>query len=347
MSNKLTLNQVSPKKIITPLESEEWYQALIEECQAIITESVFTSRWTLIEGYHMLGKRIPEENANFRKAKVYGKKITQRVATSLNKSQRTIEQAIQFAKKYPELDELPEGKNISWHKICNYYLPQPKNSNPIWLRYTDVWNFASCDKKFGTEDFPGKIPGQIIQNVLYYWTKENDLVIDPMAGGGTTVDVCHDMNRKCIAFDTRPVRKDIIQHDATKKWPINEKADLVFIDPPYWSQQEEAYGGISRLSYKDYLTEMELIFEQTSKFLKEKNILTVLIAPMAIKTQYKDIPFDFTIILLEKFGLIRRIAVPVSSQQVGPQVMGACKRKKELVAVNRDLLIFRKKPKAN
>ena len=43
-----------------------WYQDLVEECKAIITEAVFTSRWALVEGYWNLGKRITEENAENR-----------------------------------------------------------------------------------------------------------------------------------------------------------------------------------------------------------------------------------------------------------------------------------------
>jgi len=50
----------------------------------------------------------------------------------------------------------------------------------------NVWNFPSCNPLFGMDDVPGRIPGQIVQNVLHYWTREGDLVVDPMAGGGTT-----------------------------------------------------------------------------------------------------------------------------------------------------------------
>jgi len=32
--------------------------------------------------------------------------------------------------KFPDLSQLPEGKNISWHKICNNLLPEPKTETP-------------------------------------------------------------------------------------------------------------------------------------------------------------------------------------------------------------------------
>jgi DNA modification methylase len=64
--------------------------------------------------------------------------------------------------------------------------------NPIVLeslQLFNVWNFPNRDKRYGL-DFKGAIPGQIVENVLYYFTEPFDVVVDPMAGGGTTIDVC-------------------------------------------------------------------------------------------------------------------------------------------------------------
>jgi len=102
----------------------EWFNHLIDDCQSIIVEAEFTSRWVLVEGYHLLGTRILEEYDNFEREKIYGKEIVTRVSESLDKHERTIYRAIKFAKKYPDLALLPEGKNTSWHKICNKYLPE-------------------------------------------------------------------------------------------------------------------------------------------------------------------------------------------------------------------------------
>ena len=116
-------------------KEQEWYQELVSECKAIITEAVFTSRWALVEGYWELGKRIREENKNFERSNIYGQKIVSHVTESLNLertenqppiSERTIWRAIQFAEKFPNLKLLPGGKNISWNKVCNELLPEPK-----------------------------------------------------------------------------------------------------------------------------------------------------------------------------------------------------------------------------
>jgi len=101
---------------------ESWYNSLIEDCKDLVTEVEFSARWTLVEGYHTLGLRILQETDNFERSQIYGEKIAQRIAESLGKSERTINYAIKFAQLYPDLNLLPEGKNLSWHHLINKYL---------------------------------------------------------------------------------------------------------------------------------------------------------------------------------------------------------------------------------
>ena len=46
------------------------------------------------------------------------------------------------------------------------------------LRTWDLWNWNDCDKRFG-DDWPGRIPAQMIAHILYYFSDQNDLVFDP------------------------------------------------------------------------------------------------------------------------------------------------------------------------
>ena len=101
---------------------ESWYSDLVDELQDIITEKRFEHTTALIECYHMVGTRILQENDNFERAKIYGQEILQHLAKSLNKSQRTLAYAVKFAKMYPKLNMLPEGKNWTWNHIINKYL---------------------------------------------------------------------------------------------------------------------------------------------------------------------------------------------------------------------------------
>ncbi|MBV8077000.1 MAG: ParB N-terminal domain-containing protein, partial [Planctomycetaceae bacterium] len=57
----------------------------------------------------------------------------------------------------------------------------------------DVWPFKH-DRAFGVPH-PGSIPPAIVAHLLHYYTSPGALVVDPMAGGGTTLDVCTSMGR--------------------------------------------------------------------------------------------------------------------------------------------------------
>ena len=117
------------KDLILP-ENGQWYSRLVEDCKDIITEAVFTSRWALVEGYHQLGGRIVAEN-NLDRKEVYGKNILTDLSKSIGVSERNLYRAIQFYEKYPQLDTVPEGKNISWNKIVTKYLPQPRGEGTL------------------------------------------------------------------------------------------------------------------------------------------------------------------------------------------------------------------------
>ena len=124
-------------EIIEGEVTESWYNLLIEDLRDLLVETEFTSRWTLIEGYHSLGSRILQENDNFERSKIYNQDIVQRVANSLQRKPRTIYYAIQFAKIYPDLNLLPEAKNTSWHQVVNKYLTTGEKS--VIIKKTDLY----------------------------------------------------------------------------------------------------------------------------------------------------------------------------------------------------------------
>lgn len=58
----------------------------------------------------------------------------------------------------------------------------------------EIWSFAKATNK--VRHF-GNIPPEIIDNLLYYYTRPFDVVFDPFAGGGSTIDVCRKRFRRC------------------------------------------------------------------------------------------------------------------------------------------------------
>ena len=141
----------------------QWYEDLIEDCKDIITEAIFTSRWALVEGYWNLGKRI-REDLNFQEYSKGNKSSVQDLARNLKQSERTLYYAIQCFDTYPDIQQLPEGKNITWNKLMTKYLPESKNkiilplpegkfqvllADPPW-QYRNTGVEGAVDKQYST-----------------------------------------------------------------------------------------------------------------------------------------------------------------------------------------------------
>jgi N6-adenosine-specific RNA methylase IME4 len=111
------------------IKKQEWYQNLVDDCQTIMVERGYRARMEVIEGYHELGERICTD-INFKKyAKGRGEAVNN-LAKDIGLSSVTLYFTMQFYDRWPvlsnALETFKEGKNISWHKIVNKYLPAPK-----------------------------------------------------------------------------------------------------------------------------------------------------------------------------------------------------------------------------
>ncbi len=90
----------------------------------------------------------------------------------------------------------------------------------------------------GDREYAGATPSWVIWQLLQRYTREGDVVVDPMCGSGTTLDVCADLKRNGIGFDLAPKREEIKQADARKLPLADGSADFVFVDPPYSTHVE-------------------------------------------------------------------------------------------------------------
>lgn len=153
--------------IKSDLRSQVWYERLVDDCRNIIVERGFRARMEVIEGYHELGERI-ETDVDFKKwSNLRGEAIRQ-LAYDIKLSKETLYSAIQFYNKYPELSYAlqsfkGEGKNISWFKIVNKYLSEPRKEivplpegkwdvlyvDPPW-EYGDKGGYVAVDLQYPT-----------------------------------------------------------------------------------------------------------------------------------------------------------------------------------------------------
>jgi DNA modification methylase len=110
------------------------------------------------------------------------------------------------------------------------------NRLPLSLNTTTLWEYPSQDygrTPHGDKDYVGATPAWVIWQLLQRYTRENDIVVDPMCGSGTTLDVATELARKPLCYDLAPSRPDIQQADARHIPLADNSVDFVFIDPPY------------------------------------------------------------------------------------------------------------------
>ncbi len=62
---------------------------------------------------------------------------------------------------------------------------------------TEVWNIPPTKQK----DHPAPFPEQLVENCILLSTVEQDLVLDPFIGSGTTAVVCKKLNRNWIGYE--------------------------------------------------------------------------------------------------------------------------------------------------
>jgi len=182
------------------------------------------------------------------------------------------EQSIRMQPKFARLRELEERDVIT---------------------YT-IWDFQYRDDYAGDKDFHGNCSPQIVEQCIWRLTNGGDLVVDPMAGSGTTLDVCQRYARRCIGYDVAPPpnRTDIIQNDS-KHIPLEGgSVDMVFIHPPYWNlvpftRAEEGLPDLSRAKTLDeFLQMLRQVFGECYRILRDSKYMCVLLGDLVKDGQF-------------------------------------------------------------
>lgn len=227
------------------------------------------------------------------------------------------------------------------HQLWKQLNDSPDEGRP-WLRVYNIWNFAKPDERFG-QGHPGNIPGQINMNLNYYLTEAGELIVDLFAGGGTTLDVCKydddDFgNRKCLAFDRKPVRPDIKKWDLTKGLPEFPPAAMVFLDPPYWGQKAGEYSkddtDLANMSLDEFNRSLASVVEACRS--RARWVALIIGA-----TQRDGEFYDHAAWLMGTFGApTHRFIVPYSTEQYQAYDVTRAKKNKTYLNIHRDLMVW-------
>jgi DNA modification methylase len=244
-----------------------------------------------------------------------------------------------------EIHSLPGAKKvlssngIFWHGMLknelaqslSQYLINPNGGlkvslkdteNPtLRLETTTLWdyprqNYGKSQK--GSNKYAGVTPAYVIYNMIKRYTEHGDLVLDPMAGSGTTMDVCKEEGRRCIAYDISPARPDITQNDARKIPLADASVEMIFIDSPYGDNinYNDHPGNIGHISAEtdEFYKELDKVMAECYRVLKPGRVLGWLIGDQWVKKKFTPVGFRVYGDLCKYFETVDIVCVTRRSQ---------------------------------
>lgn len=206
-------------------------------------------------------------------------------------------------------------EEVSNHKVRPDSVKEVKDEKLV-IEATTLWDFPrqSYGKKpKGNNKFQGVTPAFIIWNMVQRYTKPGDLVVDPMCGSGTTIDVCEEEGRRCIGYDVNPRHPKIIKNDS-RKIPLEDNSvDMVFIDSPYGDNvnYSDDPADIGKISAEDerFYQDLEKVALEIHRILKPGKVCGWLIGDQWVKKKFTPVGFKIYNMLTKHFVPVDLVCV--------------------------------------
>lgn len=167
------------------------------------------------------------------------------------------------------------------------------------MEATTMWSFRQRGN-WATHNgkYRGNWSPYIPRNLILRYSKENDIVLDPFLGGGTTLVETKLLKRNGIGVDINPeainianknlrfnknqnYHPRIYNSDSKNLYMLeNESIDLICAHPPYANiikYSENIRGDLSLLEVEDFLTEIHKIAKELFRVLKTNKYCAILI----------------------------------------------------------------------
>mgnify|MGYP001571675698 CR=1 FL=1 len=210
----------------------------------------------------------------------------------------------------------------------------------------------------------GNSEARWLDNLLYLYTEPLDIVVDPFAGGGSTIDVCKKRWRRYWCGDRKPkvsrhaeneaggIREhDMVADDGSIRLPDLRgrwgNVKLVYLDPPYWKQAEGQYSNdptdLANMSLGLFTNTLANIINDFAKKLTSSGgFIAVMLQPTqwnAPERTYTDHIVD----VLRKVTLPieMRFSVPYESQQCNAQMVEWAKQSRKVLVLSREIVVWR------
>lgn len=173
---------------------------------------------------------------------------------------------------------------------------------------TTVWSFPERGS-WATHkgDYRGNFSPYIPRNVILRYSKEGELVLDPMCGSGTSLIECKLLNRDSLGIDINSNAVELAKNrlsfpkvnesrhlikvgDARDTGLSNDFVDLVILHPPYLDIIKYAPDNNSDISnihdIEPFISEMSKVAKEAYRVLKPGKFCAVLIGDTRRKGYY-------------------------------------------------------------
>ena len=255
-----------------------------------------------------LGKIIPLENAkklltalNINRSSPINKNTTITILELFRPSDVLISQWFEFLTEDRGQESLEVSPKVkSWELFAQTKKTQEAVEEIPRLQATTLWDFPK--QSYGTapkgnNKYAGVTPAELIWNLVWRYTEPGDLVVDPMCGSGTTLDVCKEEGRKAICYDISPppYRKEVVQNDARDIPLPDDYVDMVFVDSPYgdnirYNEHPDCIGKISSEN-ENFFDELEKVIKECHRIMKPGKVLGWLIGDQWVKKKFTPVGF--------------------------------------------------------
>jgi 16S rRNA G966 N2-methylase RsmD len=218
------------------------------------------------------------------------------------------------------------------------------------LKEKNVWSFDAPDPRFGKAGHRGRLAGQIVANALFYYTGKGAVIVDPMAGSGTTGDVvesvAHFGDRTVKMYDIEPsdqriVRANVLQTGIPEQ---SGSADYVFLDPPAEFYPREEGEEISASAAKtEAMMKFKPLVRESVRILKSGGRVSVVVEAASGAFGVVDFPFEVGL-LMKELGLhtVGKVYLPRRTEPSRPKVHASAAEIRPMVSECRELLTFQK-----
>ncbi len=215
-----------------------------------------------------------------------------------------------------------------------------------------IYNIWKQQEKTPGSSHYGNSEVRWVDNLLYLYTKPFDIVVDPFAGGGSTIDICKKRFRRYYVSNRMPIverEKEIRKWDITNGLPPLPRwqdVKLVYLDPPYWKQAEGQYSNdptdLANMSLEHFNETLAGLINVFGKKLYSGAVIALIIQPTQWKAperQFIDHVGDM--LRMVKLPVDMRFSVPYESQQCNAQMVEWAKANKKCLVLTREIVVWR------